>query len=72
MTSLLQERVMQNTKQIKENEAKERISALQASAFPGSDRIYSDCGSAGRVPLRAIHLSGGENDVVVYDTSGPY
>ena len=63
---------MQNTKQIKENEAKERISALQASAFPGSDRIYSECGSAGRVPLRAIHLSGGEKDVVVYDTSGPY
>ena len=50
----------------------ERISALQASAFPGSDRIYSECGSAGRVPLRAIHLSGGEKDVVVYDTSGPY
>ena len=34
--------------------------------------VYAECGAAGRVPLRSIHLSGGEKDVLVYDTSGPY
>ena len=72
MTSWLQEHVMQKIRETKETEAKERISGLQASVFPGSSRVYAECGAAGRVPLRSIHLSGGEKDVLVYDTSGPY
>ena len=40
-------------------------------AFPNSKKIYIDGSRGIRVPIREIHLSGGEPPLQVYDTSGP-
>jgi len=40
-------------------------------AFPNSKKIYIDGSRGIRVPMREIHLSGGELPLQVYDTSGP-
>jgi phosphomethylpyrimidine synthase len=39
--------------------------------FPNSRKIYEEGKGGIRVPLREIHLSGGEAPLRVYDTSGP-
>ena len=39
-------------------------------AFPSSRRVYVDGRLGVRVPMREIHLSGGEQPLRVYDTSG--
>ena len=39
-------------------------------AFPSSRRVYVDGRLGVRVPMREIHLSGGEPPLRVYDTSG--
>ena len=44
------------------------------SSFPSSHKVYSEVEHRGvtlRVPMRRIHLAGGEPPVDVYDTSGP-
>src|SRR5690348_8044291 len=38
--------------------------------FPASEKVYVEQGGL-RVPVRRIHLSGGEQPFDVYDTSGP-
>src|SRR5689334_1289159 len=38
--------------------------------FPASEKIYLEDGDL-RVPVRRVHLSGGEAPFDVYDTSGP-
>jgi phosphomethylpyrimidine synthase len=40
-------------------------------AFPSSRRVYVDGAHGIRVPMREIHLSGGEPPLRVYDTAGP-
>ena len=40
-------------------------------AFPNSKKIYIDGSRGIRVPIREIHLTGGEPPLQVYDTSGP-
>ena len=40
-------------------------------AFPNSKKIYIDGSRGIRVPMREIHLTGGEPPLQVYDTSGP-
>ncbi|MEC7808660.1 MAG: phosphomethylpyrimidine synthase ThiC [Gemmatimonadota bacterium] len=40
-------------------------------AFPNSRKIYIDGSRGIRVPMREIHLTGGEPPLQVYDTSGP-
>ena len=40
-------------------------------AFPGSSKVYLEGPRGIRVPVREIALSGGEEPVRVYDTSGP-
>ena len=40
-------------------------------AFPNSKRVYLEGSRGIRVPMREIHLSGGEPALRVYDTSGP-
>jgi len=40
-------------------------------AFPNSRKVYVDGPHGARVPVREIHLSGGEPPLRVYDTSGP-
>jgi phosphomethylpyrimidine synthase len=40
-------------------------------AFPNSKKAYVQGPPGVRVPLREIHLSGGEPPLRVYDTSGP-
>jgi len=40
-------------------------------AFPNSKRVYVEGSRGVRVPMREIHLSGGEPPLRVYDTSGP-
>jgi len=41
------------------------------AAFPNSRKVYVDGTRGIRVPMREIHLSGGEPPLRVYDTSGP-
>src|SRR5688500_18721341 len=38
--------------------------------FPKSEKVYVEDGGV-RVPVRRVHLSGGEPPFDVYDTSGP-
>ncbi|MEQ1855644.1 MAG: phosphomethylpyrimidine synthase ThiC, partial [Longimicrobiales bacterium] len=40
-------------------------------AFPGSTKAYLQGTRGIRVPVREIHLTGGEPSLRVYDTSGP-
>src|SRR3984885_3752886 len=40
-------------------------------AFPASEKIYVEADGV-RVPVRRVHLSGGEPPFDVYDTSGPH
>ncbi len=40
-------------------------------AFPNSKKVYIDGSRGIRVPMREIHLTGGELPLRVYDTSGP-
>jgi phosphomethylpyrimidine synthase len=40
-------------------------------AFPNSRKVHVDGANGVRVPMREIHLSGGEPSLRVYDTSGP-
>jgi len=40
-------------------------------AFPSSRKVYVEGRHGVRVPMRKIHLSGGEPPLRVYDTSGP-
>jgi phosphomethylpyrimidine synthase len=40
-------------------------------AFPGSRKVYVEGPRGIRVPMREIHLSGGEPPLRVYDSSGP-
>ena len=40
-------------------------------AFPNSRKVHVDGPNGVRVPMREIHLSGGEPSLRVYDTSGP-
>ena len=42
-----------------------------SSAFPNSQKIWIDGSRGVRVPMREIALSGGEQPIRVYDTSGP-
>jgi phosphomethylpyrimidine synthase len=47
------------------------IAGLPAiDGFPASEKVYVEAGDL-RVPVRRIHLSGGEPPFDVYDTSGP-
>jgi phosphomethylpyrimidine synthase len=41
------------------------------TGFPGSEKVYVEEDGV-RVPVRRIHLSGGEPPLDVYDTSGPH
>ena len=41
------------------------------NAFPGSRRVHVGGAMGVRVPMREIHLSGGEAPLRVYDTAGP-
>jgi phosphomethylpyrimidine synthase len=41
------------------------------AAFPNSRKVYVDGTRGVRVPMREIHLTGGEPPLRVYDTSGP-
>ncbi|HUO86218.1 MAG TPA: phosphomethylpyrimidine synthase ThiC [Thermoanaerobaculia bacterium] len=51
--------------------AGEAVDGDYGDSYPRSRKIHLE-GSAGlRVPMRQIHLSGGEPPLVVYDTSGP-
>ncbi len=40
-------------------------------SFPNSRKVFVEGGEGIRVPMREIHLSGGEAPLRVYDTSGP-
>jgi len=40
-------------------------------AFPNSRKVYVEGSRGVRVPMREIHLTGGEPSLRVYDTSGP-
>ena len=47
------------------------IAELQPiSGFPKSEKVYVEDGGV-RVPVRRVHLTGGEAPFDVYDTSGP-
>jgi phosphomethylpyrimidine synthase len=47
------------------------VSGDYGSAFPASKKVYEDGPNELRVPMREISLSGGEESLRVYDTSGP-
>ncbi|MGE3764878.1 MAG: phosphomethylpyrimidine synthase ThiC [Kofleriaceae bacterium] len=50
---------------------KDPVADLPAiEGFPASEKVYVEDGDL-RVPVRRIHLSGGEKPFDVYDTSGP-
>ena len=40
-------------------------------AFPNSKKVHVEGSRGVRVPMREIHLTGGEPPLRVYDTSGP-
>jgi phosphomethylpyrimidine synthase len=46
-------------------------SSAFAAAFPNSRKVMIESGTV-RVPVREIHLSGGEPPLRVYDTTGPH
>src|SRR5512144_1597527 len=48
----------------------ESVEVTPIEGFPSSEKVYVEDGGL-RVPVRRIHLSGGEKPFDVYDTSGP-
>ena len=46
------------------------VEVTPIDGFPGSEKVHVEQGGL-RVPMRRIHLSGGEPPFDVYDTSGP-
>jgi len=49
----------------------EEVGSDYPGAFPNSRKVYLEGTRGVRVPSREIHLSGGEPNLRVYDTSGP-
>jgi phosphomethylpyrimidine synthase len=48
----------------------ESVDVTPIAGFPASEKVYLE--EAGlKVPVRRIHLAGGEQPFDVYDTSGP-
>ncbi|WP_417841966.1 hypothetical protein, partial [Terasakiella sp.] len=47
---------------------------ITTGPLPGSEKVFfgSDTMEDVSVAMRCIHLEGGEQPVVTYDTSGPY
>ncbi len=48
----------------------ETVNVLPIEGFPSSEKVYVEQGGVS-VPMRRIHLTGGEAPFDVYDTSGP-
>ena len=54
-----------------ESNGSEAVGTDYPEAFPNSKKVYVEGTRGIAVPMREIHLSGGEPPLRVYDTSGP-